>query len=92
MNKYDDNKLVEPMDAIILVNDNYKNIGLKIGDIGTVVENYIEKLGIILVDFSNPFTAKTIYCQAQIKTDDFRVVGSSKKDQELVRIYKNSFN
>ena len=31
MDKYTDNSLVEPMDAVILLNDNYANAGLKKG-------------------------------------------------------------
>ena len=42
MDKYKDNTLVEPMDAIILLNDNYEEQGLKKGYIGVVVENLIE--------------------------------------------------
>ena len=60
MEKYKNNKLVEPTDAIVLLNDNYESIGLKKGYVGTVVDNCIDKLGIILVDFFNPFTGEDI--------------------------------
>jgi hypothetical protein len=91
MDKYENNKLVEQMDAIILLNSNYESLGLKKGYIGTVVANLIEKYEIILVDFFNPFTGEDIYIQAKIKTDDFRVISPSKKDQELVKVYKDLF-
>ena len=42
MDKYIDNSLVEPMDAIILLNDNYSRAGLKKGYIGVVVDNLIK--------------------------------------------------
>ena len=42
MDKYTDNSLVEPMDAIILLNDNYSRAGLKKGYIGVVVDNLIK--------------------------------------------------
>ena len=55
MTKYEDNTLVEVADAIILLNNNYENFGLKQGYIGVVVENLIEENDYILVDFDNPF-------------------------------------
>ena len=42
MDKYTDNSLVEPMDAVILLNDNYANSGLKKGFVGVVVDNLIK--------------------------------------------------
>ena len=42
MNKYQNNGLVEPMDAIILLNDNYIHYNLKSGFIGVVVDNFIK--------------------------------------------------
>lgn len=54
MDKYSDNSLVEPMDAVILLNDNYANSGLKKGFIGVVVDNLIKTYNIILADFSIP--------------------------------------
>ncbi len=54
MDKYTDNSLVEPMDAVILLNDNYANAGLKKGFIGVVVDNLIKTHNIILADFDNP--------------------------------------
>ncbi|MBS1416225.1 MAG: hypothetical protein HPY94_03680 [Clostridia bacterium] len=91
MDKYTDNSLVEPMDAIILLNDNYSRAGLKKGYIGVVVDNLIKSQNIILVDFFNPMDGKDIAVLAQIKKDDFRVISSSPADQRAVRAFKNLF-
>ena len=91
MDKYTDNNLVEPMDAIILLNDNYSRAGLKNGYIGVVVDNLIKSQNIILVDFDNPYTGQSIAVLAQIKKDDFRVISSSSADQRAVRAFKNLF-
>ncbi len=91
MDKYTDNSLVEPMDAIILLNDNYSRAGLKKGYIGVVVDNLIKSQNIILVDFDNPYTGQSIAVLAQIKKDDFRVISSSPADQRAVRAFKNLF-
>ena len=56
MNKYQNNILVEEMDAIILLNDNYADQGLFKGYIGIVMANFIKKYGFVVADFSNPFT------------------------------------
>lgn len=40
MDKYQDNGLVEEMDDIILLNENYAKEGLHAGYIGTVMELY----------------------------------------------------
>ena len=45
MDKYQNNALVEEMDAIILLNDNYSDKGLLKGYIGDVMSNFIEKYG-----------------------------------------------
>ncbi|MGN0781842.1 MAG: hypothetical protein ACI4M1_01565 [Christensenellales bacterium] len=91
MDKYTDNSLVEPMDAIILLNDNYSRAGLKKGYIGVVVDNLIKSQNIILVDFDNPYTGQSIAVLAQIKKEDFRVISSSPADQRAVRAFKNLF-
>ena len=52
--KYTNNALVEEMDAIILLNDNYAAQGLFKGYIGTGMANFIEKYGFVVADFSNP--------------------------------------
>ena len=54
MDKYTDNSLVEPMDAVILLNDNYANAGLKKGFIGVVVDNLIKLTTSYLQIFSIP--------------------------------------
>ena len=91
MGKYKNNKLVEPTDAIVLLNDNYESIGLKKGCVGTVVDNCIDKLGIILVDFFNPFTGEDIKNLIEIKAEDFKVVSNSKEDQLLVKAFRDLF-
>lgn len=91
MNKYQDNNLVEVMDSIILLNDNYKSQNLKEGYVGVVVDNLIHSQGIILVDFFNPFTGEDIKTFAEINRQDFRVLSNSPEDQKLVKSFKDLF-
>ena len=91
MDKYTDNSLVEPMDAVILLNDNYANAGLKKGFIGVVVDNLIKTHNIILADFDNPYTGQNIAVLAEIKKEDFRVISSSSDDRRAVRAFKALF-
>ena len=91
MDKYTDNSLVEPMDAVILLNDNYANAGLKKGFIGVVVDNLIKTHNIILADFFNPLNGKDIAVLAEIKKEDFRVISSSSDDRRAVRAFKALF-
>ena len=91
MDKYTDNSLVEPMDDIILLNDNYKELGLKKGYIGTVVDNYIDTMGVVLVDFWNPLTNKYIVVQAEINREDFRVPRNTKEDRKYLKEFINMF-
>ena len=91
MDKYTDNSLVEPMDAVILLNDNYANAGLKKGFVGVVVDNLIKTHNIILADFDNPYTGQSIAVLAEIKKEDFRVISSSSDDRRAVRAFKALF-
>ena len=91
MNKYQNNELVEEMDAIILLNDNYEEQGLKKGYIGVVVETLMGEQSFILVDFFNPFTGADIAVLAEIKQQDFRVISGSLADQKLVKEFKDLF-
>ena len=79
------------MDAVILLNDNYANAGLKKGFIGVVVDNLIKTHNIILADFDNPYTGQSIAVLAEIKKEDFRVISSSSDDQRAVRAFKTLF-
>ncbi len=91
MDKYQDNKLVEEMDDIILLNDNYIEQGLKAGYIGTVMDNYIEKYGCVIADFSNPITGECIQPAIEIKREDFRVFSDSLTDRKLGREFRDLF-
>lgn len=91
MDKYKDNGLVEEMDAIILLNDNYADIGLFKGYIGDVMDNFIEKYGFVVADFYNPFTGKSIQPVVEIKKEDFRVISDSLADKRLVKEFKDLF-
>ncbi len=91
MDKYKNNALVEQMDAIVLINDNYIAYGLKAGYIGTVIDNFIDKQDIIVVDFSNPFTGKTIQPIMDIRKEDFRVLSNSTNDKKLIKEFKELF-
>lgn len=91
MNKYLDNTLAEPTDAIVLLNDNYMEQGLRTGYIGVVVDNLIDSQGLILVDFFNPFTGADIAVLAKIRKEDFRVLSNSLPDQRLVKNFRALF-
>ncbi len=79
------------MDAIILLNDNYLEQGLKKGYIGIVMDNFIEKMGIVVADFYNPITGEDIQPVIDIKKEDFRVISGSLSDQKLVKTFKDLF-
>ncbi len=91
MDKYKDNSLVEQMDAIILLNDNYIKQGLKVGYIGVVVDNNFGEKNTIIADFYNPITGEDIQPVIEIKKEDFRVISGSLADQKLVKAFKDLF-
>ena len=91
MDKYQNNALVEEMDAIILLNDNYSDKGLLKGYICDVMSNFIEKYGFVVADFYNPFTGKSIQPVIEIKKEDFRVLSDSLADKKLVKEFKDLF-
>ena len=91
MDKYTNNTLVEEMDAIILLNDNYAAQGLFKGYIGTVMENLIEERGFVVADFSNPIKPGYIQPVIVIKKEDFRVISGALADQKLVKEFKDLF-
>ena len=79
------------MDAIILLNDNYIQQGLRAGYIGTVMDNFIEKFGVVVADFSSFVEVEFGQPVIEIKKEDFRVVSGSLSDQKLVREFKALF-
>ncbi len=91
MDKYKDNSLVEQMDAIILLNDNYIEQGLKKDYIGVVVDNTFGENETIIADFFNPITGQSIQPVIEIKKADFRVISGSLSDQKLVKAFKDLF-
>lgn len=91
MDKYKNNTLVESMDDIILLNDNYADKGLHTGYIGTVMDNYIVKFGYVVADFSNPITGECIQPAIKISKDDFRVFSDSIKDRKAGQSFKDLF-
>ena len=91
MDKYQNNTLVEEMDEIILLNDNYADKGLFKGYIGEVMENLIEERGFVVADFSNPIKPEYIQPVIEIKKEDFRVISGSLADQKLVKEFKDLF-
>ena len=86
-----ENILVDWTDDIILLNDNYAEKGLFAGYIGVVVENLIEKMGIVLADFFNPVTGKDIAILVEIKKEDFRVYSGTLEDQKIGKEFKDLF-
>lgn len=86
-----ENILVDWTDDIILLNDNYADKGLYAGYIGVVVENLIEKMGIVLADFFNPVTGKDIAILVEIKKEDFRVYSGTLEDQKIGKEFKDLF-
>ena len=91
MDKYQNNALVEEMDAIILLNDNYADEGLFKGYIGEVMENLIEERGFVVADFSNPIKAEYIQPVMAIQKEDFRVLSDLLADKKLVKEFKDLF-
>ncbi len=91
MDKYKDNTLVEEMDAIVLLNDNYIKQGLKSGYIGVVIDNTFGENNTIIADFFNPITGDEIQPVIEIKKEDFRVISGSLPDQRLVKAFKDLF-
>lgn len=91
MDKYKNNTLLNWMNDIILLNDNYADKGLKKGYIGVVVDNFIEKQGIVLADFFNPITGEDIAILVEIKKEDFRMYTGSLEDEKIGRDFKNLF-
>ena len=83
--------LVDWTDDIILLNDNYADKGLYAGYIGVVVENLIEKMGIVLADFFNPVTGEDIAILVEIKKEDFRVYSGTLEDQKIGKEFKDLF-
>ena len=86
-----ENILVDWTDDIILLNDNYADKGLYAGYIGVVVENLIEKMGIVLADFFNPVTGKDIAILVEIQKEDFRVYSGTLEDQKIGKEFKDLF-
>ena len=86
-----ENILVDWTDDIILLNDNHADKGLYAGYIGVVVENLIEKMGIVLVDFFNPVTGEDIAILVEIKKEDFRVYSGTLEDQKIGKEFKDLF-
>ena len=91
MDKIKENILADWTDDIILLNDHYADKGLYAGYIGVVVENLIEKMGIILVDFFNPITVEDIATLVEVKKEDFRVYSGTLEDQKIGKAFKELF-
>ena len=91
MDKIKENILADWTDDIILLNDHYADKGLYAGYIGVVVENLIEKMGIILVDFFNPITGEDIATLVEVKKEDFRVYSGTLEDQKIGKAFKELF-
>lgn len=91
MNRRKNNVSVEPMDDIILLNDNYADKGLYTGYIGTVMDNHIEKSGYVVADFSNPITGDCIQPAVAINKDDFRVFSGNIEDRKIGKAFKDLF-
>ena len=91
MKEIKENILADWTDDIILLNDNYADKGLYAGYIGVVVENLIEKRGIVLADFLNPITGEDIAILVEVKKEDFRVYSGTLEDQKIGKTFKDLF-
>ena len=91
MDKMKENILADWADDIILLNDNYADKGLYAGYIGVVVENLIDKMGIILADFFNPITGEDIAILVEVKKEDFRVYSGTLEDKKIGKEFKDLF-
>ena len=92
MNRFEDNSFADESDDIILLNDNYRDIGLRKGDIGIIMENRIEgDGGYVIADFPDPVTGEPICPVAEIGKDDFRVYNDSPEDRKIGADFRNRF-
>lgn len=91
MDKYENNALVEELDEIILLNDNYADRGLCKGCVGIVMSNLIEKDGFVVADFESPKGEKYNQPVIEIRKEDFRVMSDSVADHKLWREFREMF-
>ncbi len=76
---------------IVLLNDNYAELGLKAGYVGILEYDLIETLDCIITSFYNPLTGEEIKRLEGIDNGDFRVLTDSPADQNIIETFKNSF-
>jgi len=92
MDKINNKRLIEALDAVVILNDNYAEQGIKKGYVGTVIENLIDEMGILLVDFIEPYTGNDIKILAEIKADDCRYISiDNDEDKKLGMAFREMF-
>lgn len=77
-NKFNDNRLAEEFDLILLVNNRHLDNGLPKGSLGTLVKSYSGKRNPLFAQFKTPRGA----LEEPMRLDDFRVL-NEKNDDDL---------
>ena len=73
-NKYNDNKLAEEFDVIILTDNSHKNRGLPSGSLGTLIHAYTGKENSLYAEFA---IADGCCVEEELSLSDFRVLNEN---------------
>jgi hypothetical protein len=76
--KFNDNRLAEEFDLIVLLNDNHRKNGLQKGALGTLISSYLGKRKPLFAQFKTP----NGNLEEPLDLDDFRVL-NEKNDYDL---------
>lgn len=87
-NKYNDNKLAEELDLIVLLNDTHKQSGLQSGALGTLTYSYTGKQTPLYAEFALADGTKK---EEPLSLTDFRVLNEkNEKDLSVIIEYLKS--
>lgn len=87
-NKYNDNRLAEELDWIVLTNDAHSAEGLPDGSLGTLTYSYTGKDNPLFAEFA---AADGSRFETKLKLKDFRVLDfQSESDLKLFASFKNA--
>ena len=78
-NKYNDNKLAEELDLIVLLNDAHKQSGLPTGSLGTLTYSYTGRQNPLYAEFAFADGTKK---EEPLDLSDFRVL-NAKNERDL---------
>ena len=86
-NKYNDNRLAEELDWIVLINDSHKDAGLPDGSLGTLTASYTGKNNPLFAEFA---AADGSRFETPLRLDDFRVLDfQTERDLKLFAAIKS---